>query len=381
MSFIGNLRYALLVCLLFLLPTSLLAQEDGALQEETLLMTFIPNVQFSPMYLAIADGYFAEAGFDVSLEYLNEPDVLDLVAADQEQFGVVSGEQVILATAQGRDVIYVYEWFQRYPIGVVVRAESDVTEPVDLDGLRIGVPGRFGATYSGITTLLNFADLSEANITLEEIGFAAPEVFCLGVLDASTIYINNEPLQIRNRALQGDCGDISDVRVVEVADYVDLVSNGIITNRRMLDENPEAVRAFVGAYDAGLATVINNPAHAYLQSEAFVEGLPLSDEMRTLLETMADEQTQFLATEPDRQAIADSRQSMLETLRAELPLDEITQFEVLLASIDLWDAEQLGFTDGESWVNMQTTLQALGALDTEVDLEAHFTNEFLSESE
>jgi hypothetical protein len=72
---------------------------------------------------------------------------------------------------------------------------------------------------------------------------------------------------------------------------------------------------------------------------------------------------------------------MLETLRAELPLDEITQFEVLLASIDLWDAEQLGFTDGESWVNMQTTLQALGALDTEVDLEAHFTNEFLSESE
>src|SRR4051812_19719196 len=69
-------------------------------QPERFLLTFIPNIQFSPMYVSIEQGYFSEAGYDVSLEYLNEPDVIDLVAAGQVHFGVASGEQVILANAR-----------------------------------------------------------------------------------------------------------------------------------------------------------------------------------------------------------------------------------------------------------------------------------------
>lgn len=377
MKYVVRLLIACLVSVLFV--SSLAAQDD--VQDETILMTFVPNVQFAPMYMAIANGYFEEVGLDVSLEYLNEPDVVDLVAADQNQFGVVSGEQVILAASQGRPIVYVYEWFQQYPIGIVYSDALTIESVADLAGLRIGIPGRFGATYSGFTTLLESADLSERDFQVEEIGFAAPEVFCVGAVDASVIYVNNEPLQIRNRAQADECGDVTNVDVLPVSDLVDLVSNGIITNQETLDNNPQLVRDVVAAYDRGLNDVINNPARAYLQSAAFIEGLTLGDDFRAALEVLADEQDAFLMAGLDAESLAQSHAAMYETLASQFDADTLVQFEVLLTSIPLWTAEQTGFSDVSAWENMQETLLALGLLEEAIALDAVFTNDFLPQAD
>ncbi|GAB5491958.1 MAG: ABC transporter substrate-binding protein [Phototrophicaceae bacterium] len=364
---------SLFICLL--VPITSLAQDE--LQEETLLMTFIPNIQFAPTYVAMEAGYFEAAGFDVSVEYLDEPQVVDLVAAGENQFGIVSGEQVILAASQGRPVVYIYEWFQQFPIGIVYSDTLDVESITDLIDQRFGIPGRFGATYSGFITLLDSADIAETDIMLDEIGFAAPEVFCVGAVDASVIYVNNEPLQIRNRAQNGDCGDVSGVNVLRIGEVIDLVSNGIVTNQDMIANNPEQVTNFIAAYNQGLAVAINNPAQAYLLSAIQVEGLPLDDDFRLALETLAEDQETFLMTEPSREEIAQSREDQYIFLSEQFDTDTLLQFEVLLASIDLWDADQLGFTDAESWTNMQDTLVTLGQLAEVSDISALFTNDYL----
>lgn len=371
-----TIKHMLIATVLTLLTVSSGFAQDN-LQEQTLLMTFIPNIQFAPTYVAIEAGYFADAGFDVSLEYLDEPLVVDLVAAGENQFGIVSGEQVILASGQGRPIVYVYEWFQQFPIGIVYSDALEVDGIEDLIDLRIGIPGRFGATYSGFTTLLDSAGIAETDITLEEIGFAAPEVFCVGAVEASVVYVNNEPLQINNRAQQGDCGDVTAVNVLRISDVVDLVSNGIITNQDMVADNPDDVSAFVSAYDTGLALTINNPARAYLLSASFIEGLSLEDDFATALEDLATEQDGFLATDPSREAIAESRTEQFNSLAEQFNADTLLQYQVLLESIELWDAEQLGFTSADSWLNMQETLLSLGSLEIASDLEALYTNDFL----
>ncbi len=374
---IRRLTILLFTLILFIAPG--MAQTQT--QPLTLLMTFVPNVQFAPMYAAIGSGSFAEAGIDLTLEYLNEPDVVDLVASGQSQFGVVSGEQVILAAAGGRPIVYVYEWFQEYPIGVVSSGSQEIASVEDLVGLRVGIPGRFGATYTGFTTLLETADLEETDVQLEEIGFAAPEVFCVGAVDASVIYVNNEPLQIRNRAANEDCGDVSDVEVLYIADVVDLVSNGIITNQETLENQPELVRDVLRGYDAGLRIAIENPARAYLLSAPFIEGLPLSAELEEALETQAAEQEAFLARDFTAEALYERHAELRETLAADFDDETLLQFDVLLASIPLWNAERLGFSDLESWENMQDTLLTLGLLDEPVNLDAIYTNEYLPEAE
>ena len=97
------------------------AQEPAELE---LFLTYIPNVQYAPVYVALERGYFAEAGLDVRIRHGAEHDGVDLVAANQLQVGIFGGEQVLLARAQGRPVVSVYEWFQRFPAGLLARDDA-----------------------------------------------------------------------------------------------------------------------------------------------------------------------------------------------------------------------------------------------------------------
>jgi NitT/TauT family transport system substrate-binding protein len=368
---------------------------DGAraqtLVDQTLFLTFIPNVQFAPFYVALEQGYFAQQGLDITIQHGDEPVGVDLVAANQLQFAIVGGEQVIAARANGRPVVFVYEWWQNYPVGVVAPVESGITIPQDLAGRRVGLPGFFGANYTGIQAILASVDLTERDLQLEPIGFNAPEVICVGGVEAAVVYINNEPLQIRQRALAGDCGDVSDVVVLPVSNYADLVSNGLITNEATIAENPDLVRAMVTAVDAGLHDAVNNPAQAYLDSAVYVEGL-LTDEQRPVFEALAAEQAAWLAENPappsdDPAAVREHRleintRRIAQMLNLYETFDPATllQYAVLNETISFWDADRLGVTDPVSWAVTQDTLISMGLLSAPLDdLDAAYTNAFLPE--
>jgi NitT/TauT family transport system substrate-binding protein len=355
--------------------------QDNSTREMTFFVTFVPNIQFAPVYAMIANGHAAEAGLDITVDYGDENVVVDLLASGEYEFGIVSGEQVILARGGDRPVVFVYEWFQQYPVGVIVPSDSGIETVADLEGERIGLPGPFGATYTGLIALLAANGLTENDVQLEFIGFNAPDVMCSGNIGIASVYINNEPLQIAQRAERGDCGDIRGIRgirLLPVAEAADMVSNGIVTNEDMLADNPELVSSVVSAFDAGLRDVINNPAAAYLLSLDFVDTLPIDDNFRTVLEIEAQAQEAFLATNPDREAIAESRLFLSERL-SEMDPALLIQFDVLLASIELWDADVLGQSDLASWELTRDVLTNMGLLDEELDVEAAFTNDFLPE--
>ncbi len=365
----------------FALLSALSTGAQNDLAEERILLTFVPNIQFAPFYVGIETGAFANAGFDLALEHLQEPEVLDLVAVGHADFGIVSGEQVILARSRGRDVIYVFEWFQQYPVALVFSSELDMSALDHLRGLKVGIPGRFGASYSGLTTLLNSAGLTETDIELSEIGFNAPEVFCLGAVDAAIVYVNNEPLQIRNRAAAGECDAVEDVDVITISSQVDLVSNGLIVNRRLIIEEPDTVSRMVGALYEALRMAIDNPAAAYLASLAYVETLPSDESLIAELELAAEGQAEFLETKPERRAIAESRADLAQQLSQQFDAATLTQFHVLLNSIELWDAQDLGVSDLASWEAMRDTLALMGFLGDDLgDLSEAFTNEFIAGS-
>ncbi len=295
------------------------------MQKIRLPMGFIANIQYAPFYVAIERGYFAEAGIELEFDYSFETDGVRLVGINETQFALVSGEQVLLARAQQVPVVYVVAWYQEYPIAVVAKQGAGISTPADLVGKKVGLPGLFGATYIGLRALLDANGVSELDLSLDAIGFNQVEALATDQEQAVVGYFSNEPVQLRAQGYE--------VVEIRVADYVDLASNGIITNEETIASNPELVRRFVRAFLRGLADTIADPDQAYEISKGFVEGLA--------------------------------------------EVDEATQKQVLVLSIDFWKADRPGFSDPASWENMQETLLAMGLLDEPLDLSAAFTNEFI----
>ena len=325
-----NLRHALLVLILGFMAAC--SSSQGAAESEAvelehirLPMGFIPNVQYAPFYMALEQGYFADNGIEIEFDYSTETDGVTLVGADDLQFALVSGEQVLLARSQELPVVYVFGWWQDYPVGIASKAEQGITSPEELAGKRIGLPGLFGANYIGLRALLNEAGLEEDDVMLDSIGFNQVEALATDQEQAVVIYANNEPIQLAALGY--------DIDLIKVADYLQLASNGLVTNENTIANNPDLVRRMNQAIARGLEDVLADPDHAFEVSKKYVENLEQADQ-------------------------------------------EI-QRKVLEASIAFWQAEQIGYTAPQAWENMQAVLLDMGLMSQALDLNQAFTNEFI----
>jgi NitT/TauT family transport system substrate-binding protein len=314
----------LILCFLFLL-CACGGKPSGDLTQIRLPLGYIPDLQFAPLYVAVEKGYFREAGIQVSFDYSMETDITALVGANQLQFGVVSGEQVLLARAQGLPVVYVAAWFQQYPVSVVAKSDQNIRVPADLRGKTIGLPGLYGANYIGLRALLHAGGLNESDVKLDSIKYTQVEALATGRDQAVSVYTNNEPIQLRAQGYE-----LTELRL---ADTIQLASNGLITNEKTVVENPDLVRRMVKAFLRGLADTIADPAAAFEASKAYVENLA--------------------------------------------QLDASVQKQKLATSIELWKAGRLGESQPEAWESMQTVLLEMGLLTQPLDLGKAFTNEFL----
>ena len=236
---------------------------------------------------------------------------------------------MLLARAQQMPVVYVMAWYQQFPVGIVAKTSSGITSVSDLQGRKLGLPGLYGASYIGAVAMLDAAGLKESDLTLDSIGYNQVEVLVADKDDAVVIYTANEPNQLRGLGV--------DIVEFKASDMVELVANGIITNEKTIQEDPELVRSLVSATLKGIEYTSQNPEEAFEICKKYVDNLAEADQE--------------------------------------------VQMQVLLSSIKMWQSDRLGYSEPASWENMQRILLQMGLLKSELDLNAAYDNSFIPQGD
>ena len=131
-------------------------------------LSYIPNVQFAPFYVAEAEGLFDEGtGAAATLRHHGAQEGLfTAIAAGQEDFVLAGGDEMLQARESGIDLVAVASYYHQYPVVVIAKEDGPVAELADLKGKRVGLPGRFGSNWFGLLVALRTAGLTLDDIEI-----------------------------------------------------------------------------------------------------------------------------------------------------------------------------------------------------------------------
>lgn len=296
----------------------------------TIGLTYIPNVQFAPVYVADAQGLYNDAGVTATVRHHGSDEGLfTALLAGQEDVVIASGDEAVVAASQGLDLVSIGQYYASYPGTVIVPADSPIATLADLKGKTIGIPGEYGSSYYATLAAIKAGGLQTSDVTISSIGYTQQAALAAGQVDAVVGFTNNDAVQMRLSGL--------DIREIPLDDgSTPLVAASIVTTREWAQSHPDAARAVVSATTEAMNAIAADPQVAL------------------------DATAQWDTTLTDETSLSAAN-------------------AVLAATVPLWlgdDARADGVQDLATWSSMVSFLSSIGVLEGDVDPSAIVTNEY-----
>ena len=237
------------------------------LTDITICLDWTPNTNHTGLYVAAANGYFEDAGLNVSIVQPPEDGATAICAAGQVEFAVTVQDNLAAAFARENPlgVTAVAALLQHNTSGILSRAGEGMDRPSGLEGHRY-------STYNGAIELAIMQQVVEADggdfsqvelipYTLEDEAGALME----NLTDAIWVYYGWGGINAQLAGLDFDYFYFKDID--PVFDYYTPI---IIANNDFLSEHPDTAKAFLNAVAQGYEYAIENPeeaAHILIDSD------------------------------------------------------------------------------------------------------------------
>lgn len=255
--------------------------------EVTIGLTYVPNIQFAPYYVAVENGYFEEEGIDVTLRHHGQDeDLFGALGQGKEDVVIAGGAEMLQARTQGVDAVTFQTLYQTYPVAVIVPEDSPIETLADLEGKTLGIPGRFGETWFGALAFLEQAGLTEGEVQIEEIGFTQQAALAGGHVDAVVGFGNNDVPQFRATGLNVRALPTKPVPVVGV---------GAGASSSTITERPEDLTAVARATQRAVAAIIDDPQVAVDAAREHIPGT-ISDEQAEVMVAVVERTNELYGT-------------------------------------------------------------------------------------
>lgn len=299
---------------------------DEAAESASIRLAWLYDMAEVGLFVAKDGGHFTENGIEMEIEQGGFGlDPIRLVAAGNNDFGVAGAGNLLFARAQGVPVVAIGAEFQSTPVGFIVRADAGIESFADFRGKRVGVQ------TGSDTDVLYRALLAESGMSNQDIREVPiqfdPTPFVAGEIDVLPGYVTNQPVTLRSNGIE--------VNVLSAASQgLGYYGNVYITTERMINENPELVRKFLKAANAGWQSAFDDRATAIAAIQARSQDFEEAD-----LEKIYDAVIPYIRSDEGSPILSMSE---------------------------------------KRWQTTARVLEDAGLLEEPIDISAAFTNEFLA---
>jgi putative hydroxymethylpyrimidine transport system substrate-binding protein len=239
--------------------------ESGGGEREalSLALDFYPNADHAGIYMAQKEGFFEEAGLDVSISSPSDPAApIKQVAAGQTDLAISYEPEVMLAHEQGLPVVAVAALVNRPLTSMIWLRKSGIKGIGQLAGKTVATAG-IPYQQAFLKTILARVHLQPSAVKEVNVGFGLLPALVGGSAQAMLGgYSNVEGVDLRER---GKEPVITPVDKLGVPTYDELV---LVANQTKLREDPDPYRLFVAALTRGTEAAVADPKAA---TEAILE--------------------------------------------------------------------------------------------------------------
>jgi ABC-type nitrate/sulfonate/bicarbonate transport system substrate-binding protein len=245
------------------------------LEEITIQLGWLANVEYMGEFVAADAGYFEHEGLRCTLVPGGpSASVPPLVDSGKVLIGFESTDGIARARLHGAKLKVVAATLQRNPTSIMSLASSPIREPRDLIGRRIGVPQANRITFKGFLKA-NGLDIGQMTIVPVQ---NDPAPLVNGEVDGIVSFLTSQPIQLRLRGVDTVCLVMSDFHYSIWADVV-VVSESTLADTMKRGQVVRAIRAMI----RGWQDAVDDPARGarlavdtygrYLNLDAKAQGL------------------------------------------------------------------------------------------------------------
>jgi len=230
--------------------------EPGVPKGASVVLDFTPNAVHSGIYAALGEGFYRDAGVDLTVRQPGEStDAPKLLAAGRTDFAILDVHDLGIARERGLDLVGVMPIVQRPLAAVIARADRGIESPRQLEGRTVGVTG-LPSDEAVVDSEVGADGGDPAKVEEVTIGFNAVASLAAGRVDAATGFWNAEGVALERQGVP--------IRVFKVnrygaPPYPELI---LTASRRTLDRDPDLVEAVVDATRRGYSLAERDPQRA-----------------------------------------------------------------------------------------------------------------------
>lgn len=230
--------------------------EKDELKKVSVVLDWTPNTNHTGLYVAQAEGYFEEQGLDVEIIMPGEAGANQLVASGKAEFGVSYQESITEARVQEIPLVSIAAIIQHNTSGFASPKEKNITSPKDFAGKTYGGWGA-PVEKAVLDSLMRIENEDVENVNIISMGDTDFFTAVKRDIDFAWIYYGwtGVEAELRNE-------EINIVYLTDYSEKLDYYTPVLVTNEKMIADDPETIKRFLAAVSKGYELAINDPEKA-----------------------------------------------------------------------------------------------------------------------